>query len=51
MPSDPSGGHRGMIPRDDLPFLPKINWKFWLPVLAVVAAFPVVWMRQRAAEA
>lgn len=40
-----------MIPRDDLPFLPKINWKFWLPVLAVVAAFPVVWMRQRDAEA
>lgn len=39
--------HRGMIPRSDLDFLPRIRWRFWLPVIAICAAFPVVWLSLR----
>lgn len=39
-----------MIPRSDLDFLPKVNWRFWVPVLLVVAAFPVVWLTLRGRE-
>lgn len=48
-PSDPPP-HRGLIAREDLPFLPRINWKFWAPVLAVVVAFPIVWLTLRERE-
>ena len=36
---EPGSSHRGMIPREDLPFLPKIKWRFWVPVLAILVAF------------
>ncbi len=36
-----------MISRGDLDFLPTIKWRFWIPVLAVVFAFPVVWLYLR----
>lgn len=39
-----------MIPRGDLDFLPTIKWRFWIPVLAVVIAFPAVWLTLRHRE-
>ena len=48
---EPGGSHRGMIPREELPFLPQIKWRFWLPVLAVLVAFPLVWGIKRDREA
>jgi hypothetical protein len=30
---------RGMIPRDDLSFRPRVRWKIWIPVLTVLALF------------
>ncbi len=39
-----------MIPRGELDFLPKIKWRFWAPVLAVVIAFPAVWLFLRGRE-
>jgi hypothetical protein len=39
-----------MIPRSELDFLPRIQWRFWLPVLSVVIGFPLVWMLMRARE-
>ena len=48
---EPGSSHRGMIPRDELPFLPQIKWRFWAPVLAVLVAFPLVWGIKRDREA
>ena len=48
---EPGGSHRGMIPREELPFLPQIKWRFWAPVLALVVAFPLVWGMKRDREA
>lgn len=48
---EPSSSHRGMIPRDELPFLPQIKWRFWVPVLGVLIAFPLVWGVKRDREA
>lgn len=48
---EPGSSHRGMIPRQELPFLPQIKWRFWAPVLAVVLAFPLVWGMKRDREA
>ncbi len=42
--------HRGMISRADLDFLPKVNWRFWGPVLFVLFAFPSVWLYLRHRE-
>lgn len=51
-PSDePRSSHRGMIPREELPFLPQIKWRFWAPVLAILVAFPLVWGVKRDREA
>lgn len=36
-----------MIPRADLDFLPKVNWRFWGPVLTVLVVFPSVWLYLR----
>jgi hypothetical protein len=30
---------RGMIPREDLPFLPRVRWRVWIPLLSVLAIF------------
>lgn len=48
---EPGSSHRGMIPRDELPFLPQIKWRFWAPVLAVLVAFPLVWGIKRDRDA
>jgi hypothetical protein len=48
---EPGSSHRGMIPRDELPFLPKIKWRFWAPVLVVLVGFPLVWNLKRDREA
>ena len=40
-----------MIPREDLPFLPRIQWRFWAPILALVVGFPSFWSLKRAREA
>ncbi len=48
---EPRSSHRGMIPREDLPFLPQIKWRFWAPVLAILVAFPLVWGIKRDREA
>lgn len=50
-PDEPGGSHRGMIPRDELPFLPQIKWRFWAPILALLVAFPLVWGIKRDREA
>ncbi len=39
--------HRGLIPREDLDFLPRVRWRFWGPVLAVLVIFPTVWFTLR----
>lgn len=39
-----------MIPREELPFLPKFKWKLWLPIIAVIAAFPVFWLHKSHTE-
>ena len=54
-PPDPpvdelGSSHRGMIPRDELPFLPQIKWRFWAPVLVVLVGFPLVWGIKRDRE-
>ena len=46
-----SGSHRGMIPRDELPFLPQIKWRFWAPILGILIAFPLLWGIKRDREA
>ncbi len=48
---EPRSSHRGMIPREDLPFLPQIKWRFWAPVLAILVAFPLLWGIKRDREA
>ncbi len=48
---EPRSSHRGMIPREDLPFLPQIKWRFWVPVLAILVAFPLLWGIKRDREA
>jgi len=48
---EPGSSHRGMIPREELSFLPKIKWRFWLPVLAILVAFPLLWGIKRDREA
>ncbi len=42
-----------MIARGDLDFLPRVNWRFWAPVLTLVIAFPAIWtyLRHRELEA
>jgi hypothetical protein len=45
--NEPEAPHRGMISRADLDFLPKVNWRFWGPVLFVLVAFPSVWLYLR----
>lgn len=48
---EPGSSHRGMIPREELPFLPKIKWRFWAPILALLVAFPLAWGIKRDREA
>lgn len=53
-PSDPPDDlppARGLAPKGDQPFSPRINWRFWAPVLAVVIGFPVIWTQRKNAEA
>ena len=50
-PSEPAGPHRGMIPRDELPFLPRVRWRFWAPILFLLVAFPAFWSAKRSREA
>ncbi len=45
-----SAPHRGFIDRSELPFLPRVRWRFWLPILFVLVAFPTVWLTRRARE-
>lgn len=47
---NPEAPHRGMIPRDELPFLPKVKWRFWIPIVALLIAFPTYWLSMRAKE-
>jgi len=42
--------HRGLIPREDLDFLPRVRWRFWGPVLAVLVLFPTIWLTLRHRE-
>lgn len=48
---EPRSSHRGMIPREELPFLPQIKWRFWAPVIAILVAFPLLWGIKRDREA
>jgi hypothetical protein len=40
--NEPEAPHRGMIPRAELDFLPKINWRFWAPIAVVIVGFIAV---------
>lgn len=47
-PDAPEGSpHRGLIPREELDFLPRVRWRFWGPILAVLIGFPAVWLTLR----
>lgn len=50
-PPDDLPPARGLAPKGDLPFSPRINWRFWAPVIAVVVGFPLIWTQRRNAEA
>lgn len=53
-PSDPPDDlppARGLAPKDDQPFAPRVNWRFWAPVLVVVLGFPIIWTQRKQAEA
>ncbi|MFO0628716.1 MAG: hypothetical protein U0325_24285 [Polyangiales bacterium] len=50
-PPDDLPPARGLAPKGDLPFSPRINWRFWAPVLVVVVGFPLIWTQRRNAEA
>ena len=41
-PPDDLPPARGLAPKGDLPFSPRINWRFWAPVIAVVVGFPLL---------
>ncbi len=32
-----NGPQRGMLDRDALPFLPKVRWRFWIPIMVFIA--------------
>lgn len=49
-PSNEESPHRGLIPREELDFLPRVRWRFWGPVLAVLVIFPTVWLTLRHRE-
>jgi hypothetical protein len=40
-----------MIPRDDLPFRPKVRWRFWIPILIVLAGAVAVYFAVEARRA
>ncbi|MGZ7081046.1 MAG: hypothetical protein ACXVJT_16650, partial [Thermoanaerobaculia bacterium] len=37
-PTEPArqGPQRGMLDRDALPFLPKVRWRFWIPIIVFI---------------
>ncbi len=47
-PEEPQ--HRGLIPREDLDFLPRVRWRIWGPVIAVLVLFPTIWLTLRHRE-
>lgn len=50
-PDDGLPPARGLASREDQPFAPRVNWRFWAPILVVLVAFPLIWWRRRHAEA
>lgn len=38
---------RGLIPREELDFLPHVRWRFWAPILVLLVAFPTIWLTLR----
>lgn len=50
-PDDGLPPARGLAPREDQPFAPRVNWRFWAPILLVLVAFPLLWWRRRHVEA
>lgn len=50
-PDDGLPPSRGFAPREDQPFAPRVNWRFWAPILAVLVAFPLLWWKRRHDEA
>jgi hypothetical protein len=51
LPPDDLPPARGLAPQDNPSFAPRINWRFWGPVLAVLIGFPLLWRQRRHAEA
>lgn len=51
-PAAPETAHRGMVAQSEIePFLPRVRWRIWGPILALLVAFPTGWMVLKKREA